>query len=146
MQGYLSSSHVPVSGSLFMKKLSHQLSLFVLVGVSASLVHWLVVIALVSQASWAPLVANVIGWLVAFVVSFTGHHQLTFRSQHAELSKSLPRFFLISAFGFLINETSYAIALKNTDLPYELLLGVILIGVAVLTFIFSRLWAFAARR
>lgn len=129
-----------------MKKLSHQLSWFVLVGVCASLVHWLVVVALVSQSHWAPLVANVIGWLVAFVVSFTGHYQLTFRSQHAGLTKSLPRFFLISLFGFLINETSYAIALQNTKLPYELLLGVILIGVAVLTFIFSRLWAFAARR
>jgi putative flippase GtrA len=62
-----------------MKKLSHQLSLFVLVGIGASIVHWLVVVALVSQASWAPLVANVIGWLIAFVVSFTGHYQLTTR-------------------------------------------------------------------
>ena len=129
-----------------MKKLSHQLGLFVMVGICASIVHWLVVVALVSQAHWAPLVANVIGWLVAFVVSFTGHYQLTFRSQHAGLGKSLPRFFLISAFGFLINEASYAFALRKTDLPYELLLGVILIGVAILTFIFSRLWAFAAGR
>jgi putative flippase GtrA len=129
-----------------MKIISHQLSWFVMVGVCASLVHWLVVVTLVSQANWAPLVANIMGWLVAFVVSFTGHYQLTFRAQHAGLGKSLPRFFLISAFGFLINEASYAFTLKNTELPYELLLGVILVSVAILTFIFSRLWAFTAHR
>lgn len=129
-----------------MKKLSRQLSWFVVVGVLASFVHWLVVVALVSLAAWAPLVANVAGWLVAFGFSFTGHYQLTFRSQHSGVRNSLPRFFLISAFGFLINETSYAFLLQNTDLPYELLLGFILIGVAVLTFVFSRLWAFTARR
>jgi putative flippase GtrA len=128
-----------------MKKLSHQLGWFVLVGVTAAIVHWLVVVALVSRADWAPLVANVVGWLVAFGVSFTGHYQLTFRAQQTALSTSLPRFFLLSAVGFLINETSYAILLQYTDLPYELLLGLILIGVAVLTFILSRIWAFTAR-
>lgn len=128
-----------------MKKLSHQLSWFVLVGASAALVHWLVVVALVSLAQWAPLVANVFGWLVAFGVSFTGHYQLTFRAQQSALGSSLPRFFLISTVGFLINETSYAILLHQTNLPYELLLGLILIGIAFLTFIFSRLWAFTTR-
>ena len=128
-----------------MKKLSHQISSFVLVGASAALVHWLVVVLLVSGASWQPLTANVIGWLVAFNVSYTGHYFLTFRALQTGLKASLPRFFVLSAMGFLINETAYAILLSKTSMPYEALLGMILIGVAVLTFVFSRLWAFAAR-
>lgn len=128
-----------------MKKLSHQLSSFVLVGASAAMVHWLVVVLLVSGAAWTPLTANVIGWLVAFGVSYSGHYLLTFRAFQSGVRSSLPRFFFLSAMGFTVNEASYAVLLKQTNLPYELLLGMILIGVAVLTFIFSRFWAFAAR-
>ena len=128
-----------------MKKLSHQLSSFVLVGASAALVHWLVVVTLVSSAAWQPLTANVIGWLVAFNVSYSGHYFLTFRALQSGLKSSLPRFFVLSGMGFLVNETAYAILLRETSMPYEWLLGMILIGVPVLTFIFSRFWAFAAR-
>lgn len=125
-----------------MKKLSHQLAWFIVVGASAALVHWLVVVLLVSGAHLTPLVANIFGWLVAFGVSFTGHYQLTFRHQRNGVKEAIWRFFLLSATGFAINETSYAVLLKQTRLPYELLLAMVLVGVAVLTFVASRLWAF----
>lgn len=125
-----------------MKKLSHQLSWFVAVGTSAAFVHWVVVVLLVSGAYLTPLVANVVGWVVAFGVSFMGHYQLTFRYQRGHIKDAVWRFFLLSAIGFAINETSYAILLKQTRLPYELLLAIILVGVAAFTFLASRLWAF----
>lgn len=129
-----------------MKKLSHQLVWFVAVGASAALVHWLVVVMLVSGGYLTPLTANIIGWLVAFGVSFTGHYQLTFRHQRSGVKDNIWRFFLLSAIGFAINETSYALLLKQTRLPYELLLALILIGVAAFTFVASRFWAFSASR
>ena len=129
-----------------MKKLSHQISWFVVVGTTAALVHWLVVVALVGTDLLSPLIANVIGWLVAFLFSFTGHYQLTFRHQRGSVLRSVKRFFVLSGAGFLINEVSFATLLYQTDLPYELLLGLVLVGVAFLTFITSRLWAFAAIR
>ncbi len=106
------------------------------------MVHWLVVVLLVSGGYLTPLIANIIGWLVAFGASFTGHYQLTFRYQRSGVKDAIWRFFLLSAFGFIINETSYALLLKQTRLPYELLLALILIGVAALTFVASRFWAF----
>jgi putative flippase GtrA len=129
-----------------MKKLSHQVGWFIVVGASASVVHWVVVVLLVSGGLLAPLIANVVGWLVAFGVSFTGHYQLTFRHQRGRLMRSVTRFFALSAAGFLINELSFAFFLTKTALPYELLLAAILIAVAGLTFIASRFWAFAAVR
>lgn len=126
-----------------MKKLSHQLGWFIAVGATAAAVHWLVVVLLVSPNYLTPLVANVAGWLVAFGVSFTGHYQLTFRHQRQGVRQAISRFFLLSAGGFTINEASYAWLLHQTTLPYDLLLAMILIAVAVLTFIASRLWAFA---
>lgn len=116
------------------------------VGATAALVHWGVVVALVSSDLLPPLIANIIGWLVAFVVSFSGHYQLTFRHQGTPLRRSVRRFFLLSGAGFLVNESSYAFLLDQTALPYELLLAVVLVGVAFLTFVASRLWAFAAPR
>jgi putative flippase GtrA len=53
-----------------MRKILSQLSWFVVVGCAAAATHWVVVVAVVSLASLAPLAANVIGWLVALVVSF----------------------------------------------------------------------------
>ena len=101
---------------------------------------------LVSTEYLTPLVANVAGWLVAFMVSFAGHYQLTFRHQRGHVKDAIWRFFLLSAMGFAINETSYAVLLEQTRLPYELLLAIILVAVAAFTFLASRLWAFKASR
>ena len=90
----------------------------------------------------SPLLANLLGWLVAFFVSFSGHYQLTFRHQPKQLGVALQRFFLVSAGGFLVNELAYAYLLEATAIAYDLLLAEILVAIAVLTFIISRLWAF----
>jgi len=129
-----------------MPNLFKQLFWFVLVGTTSALVHWTVVVLLVSQMNLAPLTANLFGWLVAFVFSFSGHFLLTFKQHNALLWSAVRRFFLISATGFLINETAYAILLKTTDFNYQWLLAVVLVGVAFLTFLISKFWAFAPKR
>ena len=89
-----------------------------------------------------PLVANLVGWLVAFAVSFIGHYRLTFRHSRIPWTIAIRRFFLVSAAGFLVNESAYAWLLHATAVRYDVLLALILIGLAVLTFVVSRLWAF----
>ena len=96
----------------------------------------------VELAGAPPLVANLIGWLVAFAVSFIGHYRLTFRHSRIPWTIAIRRFFLVSAAGFLVNEGAYAWLLHATALRYDVLLALILIGLAVLTFVVSRLWAF----
>jgi putative flippase GtrA len=105
-------------------------------------VHWAVVVALVARGSWHPLVANVAGWLVAFGVSFAGHHHATFRGHGAPIGISVRRFFLVSAAGFAINETAYAMLLRWSDHRYDILLAIVLVAVAFLTYLLSRHWAF----
>ena len=89
-----------------------------------------------------PLAANLVGWLIAFVVSFSGHYRLTFRHSRTPWTVAARRFFLISAIGFVINESAYALLLHITAIPYDLLLALILVGLAFATFAASRLWAF----
>jgi len=103
------------------------------------------VVLIVEQWALPPLAANVVGWLCAFGVSFTGHYRLTFADHSAPPLRSAARFFLISATGFAINESTYAIALRFSRVPYDVLLAIILVAVAVLTYLTSRHWAFARR-
>ncbi len=120
----------------------HQLPWFVAVGCTAAATHWAVVRALVETGNGSPLGANVAGWLMAFGVSFWGHHRFTFSAQGARLSSALPRFFGVSLVGFLINEATYAVLLHWGGWRYDLTLAAVLVLVAVGTFIVSRSWAF----
>lgn len=129
-----------------MSPVFRQLAWFIAVGCAAAGTHWLIVVLLVSLLSLPPLIANVIGWLVAFIVSFSGHFLLTFRHQHAPPARAARRFFAVSAAGFAVNELSYAWLLHTTAWRYDVLLALVLIAIAVATFIVGRLWAFQGRR
>lgn len=115
---------------------------FIVVGCAAAAVHWTVATACVAWAGLPPLWANVLGWLVAFGVSFGGHHHFSFRGHGNPLSAAAGRFFAISAGGFAVNESAYALLLHWTTLRYDLLLAAVLVGVAGLTYVLSRHWAF----
>ena len=120
-----------------------QVSRFALVGVTALMVHWLVVRSLV-PLGLAPLVANVFGFLVAFNVSYFGHRKLTFKAEQLKHSRTLPKFATVALGSFAINEALYALLLLFTPLRYDIALFIVLGLVAVLTYLFSRFWAFAA--
>ncbi len=116
---------------------------FVVVGSAAAAVHWGTVVLLVGHLGWWPLLANGVGWVVAVGVSFTGHHRWSFRHQAAPMQSAAPRFLLVSASGFLLNQLAYAAALRWSGARYDIALAVVLLAVAVLTYLMSRFWAFA---
>jgi putative flippase GtrA len=125
--------------------LRRQLAWFVLVGLAALMVHMAAVWMLVSHFRQQPLNANIAGFLIAFLVSFWGHSRLTFRAHAARARESLPRFFVVACLGFALNQFAYARLLAYfgpTD--YLPLLALVLFGVALCTFILSRIWAFAS--
>lgn len=106
----------------------------------------MVVVWLVVHGAWRPLVANVLGWGVAFGVSFAGHHLLTFRGHGAGARAAAARFFAVSAGGFAVNESAYALLLERTGLHYDIALAVVLLAVATLTYLLGRHWVFLRRR
>lgn len=125
-----------------MSKLPSRMAFFIAVGCAAAAVHLGVVMVLVSQLAWPPLLANVAGWLVAFVASFTGHRLLTFRTNAAPVRRAMRRFFAVSAAGFVANELTYAAFLHLSGLRYDVLLAIVLVLVAVMTWLLSSRWAF----
>jgi putative flippase GtrA len=118
---------------------------FVAVGCGAAAVHWVVVVGLVSHGAWHPLAANVPGWLVAFGVSFAGHHLLTFRGHGTRPGSAAARFFIVSAGGFAMNEAAYALLLGWSRERYDLLLAAVLLAVAAGTYLLGRHWVFLRR-
>ena len=123
-----------VSGLLFWLRRQPQSLQFVAVGGAAAATHLLVVAALVQGFAMPPLVANVLAFLVAFVVSYGGHAMLTFAGQQAPHRSALPRYFLVACGSFALNELHWHY--------WWSLVGVLLL-VAVITFVAAKFWAFS---
>lgn len=123
-----------------------QLVQFGLVGGSAAATHLGVVWLLVRWLQLPPLGANVLGFLVAFVVSYNGHALLTFAAAQAQGWATALRFFAVACLSFVANEVLYAIALHWLHWHYFWSLAAVLVIVAVGTFVLSKFWAFRARQ
>ncbi|MDM7458978.1 MAG: GtrA family protein [Paracoccus sp. (in: a-proteobacteria)] len=114
---------------------------FGLIGALATLVH-VVMGAILIQSDWPPLIANAFAFLIAFLVSFVGHLGYSFADQEPAFASSLWRFGLVAIAGFLCNEALLAALLTRQWLPDVTALGVSTASAAVLTFSFSKYWAF----
>lgn len=116
---------------------------FVCIGILAFAVHAFSVIFFVSGWGLQPLVANVLGFCLAFSVSYVGHKNWTFRTDRQTRRGSLARFLVVSVTGFLINESTYALYLSLWPDHYIVGLILTILLASVSTFILSRNWAFS---
>ena len=122
-----------------------QIAIFIAVGSAAALTHLTVVAVVVELFGLQPLAANVIGFCVAFLVSFTGHARFTFphlarpfrRGAHPLLRCRLHRF--RPQPGRLCGSACISSG-RATIFPS---LPLFFSASAVATFLLSKLWAFA---
>lgn len=119
-----------------------QVSLFVLVGGGAAAVHFLSVILFVELFATPALIANIFAFLIAFCFSFSGQRFLTFSSSNQTFFYSLKRYFLVSVCSFIFNELFFYIAVYLFNIQYYIALPIIVLLVAVGTFVVSKRWAF----
>lgn len=140
------------------KPASQQALWFLVVGGMAALVHFLVLVTVVSNTGIAPAWANVMAFLVAFIVSFLGHFYLTFKpASHATQAidqrsiepakgrtlKALIKWFASSAAGFIANQSLFVIGLQWFGEAYYMWVWLVVTGIiTVMTFALGKLWAF----
>ena len=79
-----------------------EFSRFALVGIAATLVHLTIVWSVIRAGLAPPFLANLIAFLIAFVVSFSGHYYWTFKTRLPR-HHAAARFFLIAVTGFAFN-------------------------------------------
>ncbi len=115
---------------------------FGLVGAAAAATHFGVAVASVRALALDPQLANVVGFVVAFTVSFLGQWRWTFGAHGAPLARALPSYFLVALGGFAVNAIAYRWLLMHTPLRYDVALALVIGFVAAMTFVLSRFWAF----
>ena len=116
---------------------------FLFTGASAALTHMGVFAG--AQFLWPdlwPEVANALGFMVAFVVSFSGHRWLSFKGTSTPLRQSLLRFAVTALVGFVCNELVFMVLTRYFRWWGLLALFTALLVAAVQTFVLSRFWAF----
>jgi len=116
---------------------------FLLVGASAALTHMAVfALALYLFPPLWPELANLAGFLVAFLVSFVGHRRLSFQDADTSLMQSFMRFAATAVAGFVTNEAVFIALFRVLQLPTWMALMSGIVMSAVQTFVLSRFWAF----
>jgi putative flippase GtrA len=115
---------------------------FTAVGTTATAVHLSVVAGSVPLGV-SPLLANVVGFFVSFVVSFLGHARWSFPIGRDDFPPAIRRFAVVSVLTFALNELCYAGALRWTEYDYRLALFAIILSIAGLKMLVSKHWAFA---
>ena len=117
------------------------MSRFTLVGIAAACVHISIVWALITQLGIETLLANLVAFLTAFMVSFTGQYLWTFRSKRYWQS-ALIRFFLISLFGFAVNNIVLITLLDMRIMSDSFTAVLSACVIPVVTYLAGRFWAF----
>jgi len=119
-----------------------QLMRFGIVGTTAAIVHFGIVIGLVELGLMQPLVANVVAFIIAFQVSYWGHRRWTFKGTTARHRVALIRLLIVAMTNLMLNQTLFFIALKVIGMPYIAALFVALAIFPLVTFVFGKFWVF----
>lgn len=124
-----------------------QLVKFIIMGSLAAVVHLAVLYTAVTFLDIAPAWANALAFVVAFVVSFIGHLNVTFKENHlaqtASVSSRLFKWFMSAITGFMLNQGLFVLGLAWLGESYYLLIWFIVTGiVTALSFLLGKLWAF----
>lgn len=118
---------------------------FAIVGALATLTHAATALVFLNAGLLQAFPANIAGFLIAFIVSFSGHHFWSFAhlKDGASTRRRMRRFFLLALCGFALNSGILASWLALTDWPEAVGILISIAAVPVMTFLGARLWAFS---
>lgn len=127
-----------------------QLIFFVLVGASAALTHFLGLLLAVQCLGMPAVWGNVFGFCCAFIVSFFGHFNVTFRYRQYKNTKKIVghlwRWLLTSLLAFALNQWLFVMGIHWwSEQHYLLVWFVVTLLVTVMSFLLGKLWAFRPR-
>jgi len=104
-------------------------------------VHFATTIALVEIGRLDPVIASVIGFVAALLISFVLNRQWTFASR-AAVTTSLARYLAVSGFGFLLNVAIMAAVTKWLGLSYLIGLALVVLIIPAVNFTLNARWTF----
>lgn len=114
---------------------------FGIVGLLATVTHALILWALVEFVQMRPSFATVIGFLIAFNVSYFGHYYFTFQSKEPH-RRALPGFAATATAGAVLNWLIFVIGTDVLAWNYWIAFAIAIVTVPIFVFIVSRRVAF----
>jgi len=112
---------------------------FGLVGLAATLTHAGILWVLVEGYQISALVATLLGFLVAFVMSYLGHFYITFQSERSH-TQTLPRFALVAIGGASLHGLIFFVAIDLIGWHYWYAFAIPNVPVpGILVFVWQRL-------
>jgi putative flippase GtrA len=133
---------MPVSAvrRLLNRETLRQLVVFGLVGVTATLTHYLTALLCHEGLGISLHISNFIGYVCAVAVSYFGHGVLTFR---VELNRwVLRRFILVSITTFTASAGILAGLETGLKLPHRVSLAVVVLTIPLISFLLNKLWVY----
>lgn len=121
--------------------LLQQLARFAVVGVAATLTHYLVSIVCVEQLGLSVYLANMAGYGSAVGLSFIGHAKFTFRAQSSV--KVFSKFTVVSLIALGLSELLLMALEALFELPHRWAMLLVVATIPVFTFVASRFWVYA---
>lgn len=115
---------------------------FAIIGLLATILHIGMLWLLITQGDVYPIVANLLAFLVAFLLSFTGHYYWTFSSKRNRL-QALWRFLIVSGSAFMLNNFVLALLLEVNGFPPVVSAVSAAFVIPVITFILGKIWVFS---
>lgn len=114
------------------------------VGGLATLTHVLVAIVAEAALVLAPQLANLAGYLVAVLVSYTGHALVTFKAPVQSAARFL-RFILVSLLGLATSSATVWVTTGVLGLAFPVAMLCVAVAVPVVTYLGMRFWVFDGR-
>lgn len=116
---------------------------FAVVGVAATLTHFLTVVGLIDVLGF-PIasIANAFGVLIGSAVSYVGNYFWTFRRGGAHLVR-MTRFAVAYGVVFSLNGVVMLLVADIGGISYRIPLALMLVATPIMTFLLNRFWVFA---
>src|SRR5262245_58428105 len=120
---------------------TEQIIPFTLVGIISTGIHLLLVYVMVRFFNVPPLIANTIAYGITVHVSYLGHRYVTFAHVANDRYLRYCHYAAVSILAFLLNEFLYFLCLYYLPIHYFVSLMIVIILVAIFTFVASKWWA-----
>jgi putative flippase GtrA len=113
---------------------------FGLVGVTATLVHYVIALLAIEAVQVNIYVGNLTGYLCALSVSYFGHGKLTFRA--ALCHNVFRRFACVSLLTFCASELLLAGLENSLHLSHRIAMAIVVICVPAVSFALNKFWVY----
>lgn len=127
---------------MFNRELIRQVFSFACVGVTATLVHYVVAVFFTDIATISVFLSNVMGYCAAVSISIFGHSIFTYKTK---INAIIARRFIVVSLATLLASEAILLGLTSLlDLHHRIALAVVVSTVPVVSFFINKFWVYSS--